>query len=84
MPEGDDDFGVSFDDLLDNRFILGSPDDVAGQISYLAKRLGVNHLIISLQWPGMPHALALDTMRLMAGEVFPRVWKEVGSETQAI
>ena len=24
----------------------------------------------------MPHALALDTMRLMAEEVFPRVWKE--------
>ncbi len=29
MPEGDDDFGVSFDHLLDNRFILGAPDDVA-------------------------------------------------------
>ena len=25
MPEGDDDFGASFDDLLENRFILGFP-----------------------------------------------------------
>lgn len=78
MPEGDNDFGVSLDSLLDNRFILGAPDDVAEQIAHLAKRLGVNHLIISLQWPGMPHAMALDTMRLMAEEVFPKVWKEVG------
>ena len=78
MPEGDDDFGVAFDDLLDNRFILGSPDDVAEQITWLSRRIGVNHLIISLQWLGMPHALALDTMNLMAAEVFPRVWREVG------
>ena len=78
MPEGDNDFDVSLDALLDNRFILGAPDDVAEKIAHLSKRLGVNHLIISLQWPGMPHAMALDTMHLMAEEVFPRVWKKIG------
>ncbi len=36
-------------------------------------RLGVNHLVMSLQWPGMPHALVLDTMRMLAAEVFPKV-----------
>lgn len=78
MPEGHNDFGVQLEELIEERFILGSPDEVAGQIAHLAKRLGVNHLIISLQWPGMPHAMALDTMRLLAGEVFPKVWREVG------
>ena len=32
-----------------------------------------NHLIMSLQWPGMPQNLALDTMQLLAEEVFPKV-----------
>ena len=26
----------------------------------------------------MPHAMTLDTMRLKAAEVFPRVWREMG------
>ncbi len=33
---------------------------------------------MSLQWPGMPHALVLDTMHMLAAEVFPRVRKALG------
>jgi len=73
MPEGDNDLGQAFEDLLRDRFILGSPDEVAAALVRLADRLGVNHLIVSLQWPGMPQSLVLDTMQMMAEEVFPRV-----------
>ena len=78
MPKRDNNFGVLLDALLDNRFILASPDDVTEQIVKLAKRLSVEYLIISRQWPGMLHALTLDTKRLMAGEVFSRMWWDVG------
>ena len=72
MPE-DDGFAQAFDELAGDRFLIGSPDEVADQMIHLGRTLGVNHLIMSLQWPGMPQNLALDTMQLLAEEVFPKV-----------
>ena len=73
MPEGDNDLGVEFDELIRDRFLLGSPDEVAGQILRLHRETGINHLIMSVQWPGMPQSLALDELHMLAEEVFPRV-----------
>jgi alkanesulfonate monooxygenase SsuD/methylene tetrahydromethanopterin reductase-like flavin-dependent oxidoreductase (luciferase family) len=73
MPAGDNDLGVEFDELIRDRFLLGSPDEVAGQILRLHQQTGINHLIMSVQWPGMPQSLALDELHMLAEEVFPRV-----------
>jgi alkanesulfonate monooxygenase SsuD/methylene tetrahydromethanopterin reductase-like flavin-dependent oxidoreductase (luciferase family) len=73
MPAGDNDLGVEFDELIRDRFLLGSPDEVAGQILRLHRQTGINHLIMSVQWPGMPQSLALDELHMLAEEVFPRV-----------
>jgi alkanesulfonate monooxygenase SsuD/methylene tetrahydromethanopterin reductase-like flavin-dependent oxidoreductase (luciferase family) len=73
MPEGDNDLGVEFDELIRDRFLIGSPDEVAEQILRLHRRTGINHLIMSVQWPGMTQSLALDELHLLAEEVFPRV-----------
>ncbi len=73
MPEGDNDLDLDFDELIRDRFLLGSPGEVAEQMISLSKNFGVNHLIVSVQWPGMPQSLVLDTMRLLAEEVFPKV-----------
>jgi alkanesulfonate monooxygenase SsuD/methylene tetrahydromethanopterin reductase-like flavin-dependent oxidoreductase (luciferase family) len=75
MPEGDNDLGLDFDDLMRDRFLVGSPDEVAEQIVDLNKQTGINHLIMSMQWPGMEQGLVLDTISMMAEEVFPRVRK---------
>ena len=73
MPAGDNDLGVEFEDLLRDRFLLGSPDEVADAILRLNRATGINHLIMSVQWPGMPQTLVLDELHLLAEEVFPRV-----------
>src|SRR5260370_20342007 len=73
MPAGDNDLGVEFDELIRDRFLLGSPDEVAGQILRLHQQTGINHLIMSVQWLGMPQSLALDELHMLAEEVFPRV-----------
>jgi alkanesulfonate monooxygenase SsuD/methylene tetrahydromethanopterin reductase-like flavin-dependent oxidoreductase (luciferase family) len=75
MPEGDNDLGLDFDDLVRDRFLVGSPDEVAGQILDLNRQTGINHLIMSMQWPGMPQQMVLDTITMVAEEVFPRVRK---------
>jgi alkanesulfonate monooxygenase SsuD/methylene tetrahydromethanopterin reductase-like flavin-dependent oxidoreductase (luciferase family) len=73
MPDGDNDLGLAFDDLVRDRFLVGSPDEVAEQILHLNRETGINHLIMSMQWPGMPQAMVLDTIAMFAEEVFPRV-----------
>jgi len=39
----------------------------------LNRTTGINHLIMSVQWPGMPQSLVLDELHMLAEEVFPRV-----------
>jgi alkanesulfonate monooxygenase SsuD/methylene tetrahydromethanopterin reductase-like flavin-dependent oxidoreductase (luciferase family) len=73
MPEGDNDLGVDFDELIKDRFVLGSPDEVAEQMLTLHRATGINHLIMSVQWPGMPQSLVLDALQMLAEEVFPKV-----------
>ncbi|HET6195343.1 MAG TPA: LLM class flavin-dependent oxidoreductase, partial [Acetobacteraceae bacterium] len=73
MPSDDGGLGQDFDSLIGDRFLIGSPDEVAEQIVAIHRRLGVNHLVMSSEWAGMPESLALETMELIAKELFPRV-----------
>jgi alkanesulfonate monooxygenase SsuD/methylene tetrahydromethanopterin reductase-like flavin-dependent oxidoreductase (luciferase family) len=73
MPEGDNDLGLEFDELVRDRFLLGSPDEVAEQMIDFTRRTGINHLIVSVQWPGMPQSMVLDVLHILAEEVFPKV-----------
>ena len=66
MPEGDNDLGLDFDELIKDRFFLGGPDEVAQQIVDYTRKTGINHHILSCQWPGMPQNLVLDTLQLLA------------------
>ncbi len=72
MPAGDDLAG-QFNALLEDRFLLGSPEEVADQINRLNQRLGVNHIVASVHWPGMPNSLALDQLHLLAEQVRPLI-----------
>ena len=77
MPEGDGDLAAAFDELAGDRFIIGSPDDVTEQIVKLHRDIGMNHLIMSIQWADMPHSLTLDTMALLSEKVFPQVQQAI-------
>jgi alkanesulfonate monooxygenase SsuD/methylene tetrahydromethanopterin reductase-like flavin-dependent oxidoreductase (luciferase family) len=72
MPQGDD-FDHEFAELLADRFLIGSAAEVADQLIDLQRRFGMNHLVASLHWPGMPNSLALEQMQILAEEVMPAV-----------
>ena len=72
MPEGDD-FDHGFDELLEDRFLIGSPAEVAERLIDLGRLFGVNHLVASVHWPGMPISLALEQMEILAEDVMPMV-----------
>jgi hypothetical protein len=42
--------------LARNRFLFGSPDEVAEQIIGYNKRFGINRMIVAVHWSGMPHS----------------------------
>lgn len=60
-----------FQYMWENRFVIGSPDDVAAQLQQYAD-LGVNHFIARCSWLGFPHETTLESIRLFAEEVMPR------------
>jgi alkanesulfonate monooxygenase SsuD/methylene tetrahydromethanopterin reductase-like flavin-dependent oxidoreductase (luciferase family) len=73
IPDGDGGIGQNFEDLIGDRFLIGSPDEVAEQILALHRRVGANHLVMSTEWAGMPESLAVETIEMIAKELFPRV-----------
>ena len=73
MPKGDDNLDLDFDELTKDRFLFGSPDEVAEQIISYEKRLGVTHMVLGMQGVGMPQSQVLDSMNLFAEQVMPKV-----------
>jgi alkanesulfonate monooxygenase SsuD/methylene tetrahydromethanopterin reductase-like flavin-dependent oxidoreductase (luciferase family) len=72
MPEGDA-FNAEFEDLMNDRFLFGSPAEVTEQILALKRRFGINTLVLGIHWVGMPASLAMEQMQLVAEDVFPAV-----------
>jgi alkanesulfonate monooxygenase SsuD/methylene tetrahydromethanopterin reductase-like flavin-dependent oxidoreductase (luciferase family) len=60
-------------DKAPTRFFVGSPDTVVAQIREYEEWLGVTDLLFRVQWPGFPHARAMQTLHLLTNEVMPRL-----------
>jgi alkanesulfonate monooxygenase SsuD/methylene tetrahydromethanopterin reductase-like flavin-dependent oxidoreductase (luciferase family) len=56
-----------------SRFVLGSPETCAAILADHVERLGADHFVCRVQWPGMPQERVLSSMRLLAQEVLPAV-----------
>jgi alkanesulfonate monooxygenase SsuD/methylene tetrahydromethanopterin reductase-like flavin-dependent oxidoreductase (luciferase family) len=74
MPKGES-FQQPFEALLEDRFVLGSPEECFDQLAPVVKKTGVNHLIFRTHWAGLPLASALHSMRLISNELIPELKK---------
>ena len=72
MPDNTD-FTRPLDELMEGRFILGSPEDCYAGLKPYWEEFGVNHLLIRTHWVGMPLATALASMRLISDELLPEL-----------
>jgi alkanesulfonate monooxygenase SsuD/methylene tetrahydromethanopterin reductase-like flavin-dependent oxidoreductase (luciferase family) len=70
MPDNED-FSRPLAELIEGRFILGSPEECYDQLKPYWEELGVNHIIIRTHWAGMPLSTALASMRLISDELLP-------------
>ncbi|MFT6582580.1 MAG: alkanesulfonate monooxygenase SsuD [Alphaproteobacteria bacterium] len=73
MPKGDDNLALDYDELLEDRFMLGSPEEIAEQIIAQNRQCGINHLVLQFHWVGIPQNLVLESMTRFAEEVRPLV-----------
>lgn len=69
LPEADR-IDVSFDRVLEDRFIIGSPAECIEEVKKY-QELGVEELILRCQWPGMPNEDSLRAVELFGREVLP-------------
>jgi alkanesulfonate monooxygenase SsuD/methylene tetrahydromethanopterin reductase-like flavin-dependent oxidoreductase (luciferase family) len=63
------------------RFVLGSPQTCAAILADHVNRLGADHFICRMQWPGMPQQHVLSSMRLLAREVLAALQVAEGHTT---
>ena len=74
MP-GQESFRRPFEDLLRDRFVLGSPEECFEQLRPCWEEVGANFLILRTHWSGMPVDYALGSMRLISDELLPALRK---------
>ena len=70
MPESER-LNKSFDELVQGRFVIGSPEDCWNQLKPYIDELGITHFVFRTQFLGMPLPNALASMRLLSDELLP-------------
>ena len=67
----DDHFHEEAEELIRDRFILGSPEECYEQLRPCWAEVGANFLVLRTHWSGMPLGHALGSMRLISDELLP-------------
>ena len=61
--------GMTFEEMAKDRFIIGDKVAVKEEIARWQERLGCNHFVMRVQWPGLEQEKVLASIRRL-GEVF--------------
>jgi probable F420-dependent oxidoreductase len=62
---------TDLDKLMEDRFIIGGPEQCVTKIRRFVEQYGMTHLICRMFFPGMPHAQIMRGLELLAREVMP-------------
>ena len=62
---------TDLDKLMEDRFIIGGPEQCVARIRRFVEQYGMTHLICRTFFPGMPHAHIMRELELLAREVMP-------------
>ena len=69
----DDPLTDEFEELLRDRFVLGSPEECLEELARYEQRLGVTEVIVRVQWAGMPQAQALRAIETIGARLIAQV-----------
>jgi alkanesulfonate monooxygenase SsuD/methylene tetrahydromethanopterin reductase-like flavin-dependent oxidoreductase (luciferase family) len=71
--EDSDDLHRPFEELAEDRFVLGTPAEVCAQIERYERDLDASHVIFRCHWPGLPLDRTRECVELIGDEVVPNV-----------
>jgi alkanesulfonate monooxygenase SsuD/methylene tetrahydromethanopterin reductase-like flavin-dependent oxidoreductase (luciferase family) len=60
-----------FEELADDRFVYGTPEQIVEQVESMRERFPLDHLALRFHHSGMPKDLVEDQIRLFGEEVIP-------------
>lgn len=62
-----------FDELAEDRFLLGTPAEICAEIERYERELDAEYIIVRSHWPGLPYERTCDSIELIGDEVIPNV-----------
>jgi probable F420-dependent oxidoreductase len=62
---------TDLDKLMEDRFIIGGPDQCLARMRRFVEQYGMTHLICRMFFPGMPHARIMRGLELLSREIMP-------------
>lgn len=71
--EETDDLHRPFDELAEDRFLLGTPAEVCREIERYEEELDANYLVVRSHWPGLAYERTCESLELMGDEVIPNL-----------
>jgi alkanesulfonate monooxygenase SsuD/methylene tetrahydromethanopterin reductase-like flavin-dependent oxidoreductase (luciferase family) len=70
MPKGES-LSVPYEELVRDRFIVGTPEECRAEIRRYHDALAVNYFLLRPQWPGVPQKRVLEQIELIGQDVIP-------------
>ena len=71
--EDETDLHRPFEELAEDRFLLGTPAEICAEIERYGAELDAEYIVPRLHWPGMDHDVAVECIELLGDEVIPNV-----------
>jgi probable F420-dependent oxidoreductase len=62
---------TDLDKLMEDRFIIGGPEQCVARLRRFVEQYSLTHLICRMFFPGMPHTQIMQGLELLAREVMP-------------
>ncbi|WP_436348557.1 LLM class flavin-dependent oxidoreductase [Natronorubrum sp. FCH18a] len=71
--EDEQDLHKPFEELAEDRFLLGTPEEVCAEIERYEEELDAEYMIPRLHWPGMDNEVAIECIERIGDDVIPNV-----------
>lgn len=66
-------YDLSFDELKQERLVVGNPKEVAEQVMAYHEEFGAEYMWFNVYWPGMDPQYALETIQVFGEQVIPQI-----------
>ena len=75
LPGNENWAAASYEQLSQDRFLVGDPEHITNEILRYEQELGATHMLFRMQWPGMDYKQVIKELELISKRVMPKLKK---------